>query len=99
MNWKRSRQRYARKIDLYAGEPLGRTAAEAAEKDPRIAWLYSCIQELPSVDRSVILLFLDRLSYAEIADITGLSERNVGVRLHRIQQHLTAQSEHLKHEH
>jgi hypothetical protein len=49
MNWKRSRQRYARKIDLYAGEPLGRTAAEAAEKDPRIAWLYSCIQELPSV--------------------------------------------------
>ena len=98
LNWKRSRQRYARKLDLYAGEPLGGMAPEISGNDPRIAWLYSRIHELPAVDRSVILLSLDRLSYAEIAEITGLSEANVGVRLHRIKQHLTAQSGHLKNE-
>ena len=98
LNWKRSRQRYARKLDLYAGEPLSGTASDAPESDPRMAWLYLRIHELPSVDRSVILLFLDRLGYAEIADITGLSESNVGVRLHRIKQQLAAQSERLKNE-
>ena len=98
LNWKRSRQRYARKLDLYAGEPLHGTAAEAPDADPRLAWLYSRIQELPAVDRSVILLSLDRLGYAEIADITGLSESNVGVRLHRIKQQLAAQSERIKNE-
>jgi len=98
LNWKRSRQRYARKLDLYAGEPLGGTAPDGSGDDPRLAWLYSRIHELPAVDRSVILLSLDRLSYAEIAEITGLSEANVGVRLHRIKQHLTAQSGHLKNE-
>ncbi|MGC4071191.1 MAG: sigma-70 family RNA polymerase sigma factor [Nibricoccus sp.] len=99
MNWKRSRQRYVRKLDLYAGEPLvGTGAKENPANDPRIAWLYACIHELPAVDRSVILLSLDGLSYAEIADVTGLSESNVGVRIHRIKQHLAAQSERLKHE-
>lgn len=98
MNWKRSRQRYTRKLDLYADEPLSGTASEASGNDPRIAWLYSRIHELPEVDRSVILLSLDRLGYTEIAEITGLSESNVGVRLHRIKQHFTAQSERIKNE-
>ena len=45
------------------------------------------------MDRSLILLSLDRLSYGEIAEITGLSESNIGVRLHRIKQHLVIKSE------
>lgn len=98
LNWKRSRQRYTRKIDLYAVEPLADAGANESENDPRLAWLFARIHELPAVDRSVILLSLDRLSYEEIADITGLTVANVGVRLHRIKQNLTAQSEHLNHE-
>jgi len=91
LNWKRSRRRYARKLEGY--EPL----AEESE-DPRLRWLYARIQELPEVDRSLILLSLDRLSYGEIAEITGLSESNIGVRLHRIKQQLALQSESLKNE-
>lgn len=97
LNWKRSRQRYTQKIDHYALEDPDVPSARV-EGDDRLAWLYTRIQELPPVDRSVMLLFLDRLSYAEIAEVTGLSEANVGVRLHRIKQQLTAQSENLKHE-
>jgi RNA polymerase sigma-70 factor, ECF subfamily len=97
LNWKRSRQRYTRKLDRFELDPSATTASSPADNE-RMAWLYSRIHELPAVDRSVTLLFLDRLSYAEIAEVTGLSESNVGVRLHRIKQHLTAQSSTLQHE-
>ena len=91
LNWRRSRRRYAQKVEGYE------TPAEARE-DPRLRWLYARIQELPEVDRSLILLSLDRSGYVDIAEITGLSESNVGVRLHRIKQHLTSLSESLKNE-
>ena len=63
-----------------------------------LAWHYARIHELPPVDRSLILLSLDRLSYGEIAEITGLSESNVGVWLHRIKQQLTEKSEETENE-
>jgi len=50
--------------------------------------LYRCIQELPKLDRAVILLKLEQKSYQEISDVTGISESNVSVRLVRIKQKL-----------
>jgi RNA polymerase sigma-70 factor (ECF subfamily) len=50
--------------------------------------LYRCIQELPGLDRAVILMQLEQKSYQEIADVTGLSEGNVSVRIVRIKQKL-----------
>jgi RNA polymerase sigma-70 factor (ECF subfamily) len=44
---------------------------------------------LEPVDRAVLMLSLDDLSYAEIADITGLSINAVGIRLNRIKQRFT----------
>ncbi len=89
LNWKRSRQRYAQRLDRFA-----RTAEEAPvsapREDPRLAWLFARIHELPPVDRSLMLLSFDNLSYAEIADVTGLSESNIGVRLHRLKHNLAA---------
>lgn len=98
LNWKRSRRRYAQKLEAYEWVwPAGETTASPRDQE-RLRWLYARIQELPPVDRSIMLLSFERLGYGEIADITGLSESNVGVRLHRIKQQLTAQSEDLKHE-
>jgi RNA polymerase sigma-70 factor (ECF subfamily) len=95
LNWKRSRRRYQQKLVYYA--PLVSESPGVATRDhERLHWLYARIHELPLVDRSLILLSLDQLTYAEIADITGLSESNVGVRLHRIKQHLAAQSAHFE---
>jgi len=45
--------------------------------------LYGAIRELPPVDRSLMLLSLDGVSYEEMAAIHGLSVNLVGVRLHR----------------
>lgn len=97
LNWKRSRQRYAQKIDRFARTAEEPTAS-AVREDPRLAWLFARIHELPPVDRSLILLSLDNLSYAEIADVTGLSESNIGVRLHRLKQNLSAQAVDFQHE-
>jgi RNA polymerase sigma-70 factor (ECF subfamily) len=98
LNWKRSRRRYREKLGHYSNliPAFEVTAAPAVAE--RLRWLYARIHELSPVDRSLILLFLDRLSYGEIAEITGLSESNVGVRLHRIKQHLTLVAENLKNE-
>lgn len=97
LNWKRSRQRYGRKLDDYTRALPALTAAPGPEPE-RLRWLYARIHEMPPVDRTLILLSLDRLNYGEIAEITGLSESNVGVRLHRIKQQLVLASEKIKHE-
>jgi DNA-directed RNA polymerase specialized sigma24 family protein len=44
------------------------------------------------------MLQLDQLSHREIADITGLTESNVGVRLHRIKHWLSTQKHEFTHE-
>lgn len=44
------------------------------------------LAELAPLDRAVLMLSLDDLSYADIAGVTGLNENAVGLRLHRIKQ-------------
>ncbi len=54
----------------------------------RLDQLYTAIAELPELDRSLILLHLDGLTYAEIAQVLGLTETNIGARLTRLRQRL-----------
>lgn len=60
--------------------------------DPRLDWLYGQIARLNEVDRSLTLLLLDGFSYKEMADALGISETNVGVRIHRIKARVTRES-------
>jgi RNA polymerase sigma-70 factor (ECF subfamily) len=46
--------------------------------------LYYAIEQLDPLEKSIALLYLDELPYKEISEITGLTESNIGVRLHRI---------------
>ena len=56
--------------------------------EDRVALLYRLISTLSAIDKAVILLWLEEKSYAEIAEITGLTATNVGVRLNRIKNRL-----------
>ncbi|MEM9261587.1 MAG: RNA polymerase sigma factor [Bacteroidota bacterium] len=56
----------------------------------QLEWLYERIRQLPKTDRSLILLLLDGFSYREMAEMIGISESNVGVKIHRIKQQLAA---------
>ena len=46
------------------------------------------IKTLPDIDKSMIFLYLEDRPYKEIAEIMGISESNVGVRLNRIKKKL-----------
>jgi RNA polymerase sigma-70 factor, ECF subfamily len=53
------------------------------------AILSDFLETLSGPDHSVILLYMEGLSYREIADVTGLGVSAVGVRLHRMKQAFT----------
>ena len=53
--------------------------------------LYAAIRQLPKVDASLALMHLDGLSYQEMADVLGISENYVGVKLNRIRKQLAEQ--------
>ncbi|MCD6065677.1 MAG: polymerase, sigma-24 subunit, subfamily [Bacteroidetes bacterium] len=66
-------------------------------KEERIRFLYKCISELSETDRIIISLELENVKQSEIAQIVGISEANVRVKIHRIKEKLTMKFK--KHEH
>lgn len=50
--------------------------------------LYQLIRRLSRVDRALVMLYLDDLSYREMSEVLGLSENNIGVKLNRIKARL-----------
>lgn len=72
-------------------------AKDEAESE-QVRWLYEQIAALDPIDRSVCLLLLDGFSYKEMANILGISESNVGVKIHRVKQRLLRQAEEEAHE-
>ena len=66
-------------IDLYADDDNDILQVQA---------LHKRINSLGLVDRAIILLWLEDMSYEEIGAIMGISARNVGVKLFRIKERL-----------
>ena len=50
--------------------------------------LYKAIAKLNEVEKGIILLYLEKNTYAEIGEITGLSEKNISVKIVRIKSKL-----------
>jgi RNA polymerase sigma-70 factor, ECF subfamily len=57
-------------------------------KEQQETRLFEAIHRLPIEYRQVITLTLEGMSYTEIADVLGIGESNVGVRLNRARQML-----------
>jgi RNA polymerase sigma factor (sigma-70 family) len=62
---------------------------EVSEKTEQVALLYKCISKLEESERIIITMVLDELPYPEIAEISGISEGNLRVKIFRIKQKLT----------
>lgn len=69
-------------IDFYA-EPH-----HDMDSNTQVEQLYDLIEELEEFNKAIILLYLDGYKHDEIAEITGISETNVGTRISRIKQQL-----------
>lgn len=61
---------------------------DGAEKAELLAELHDAISELPSVDKAIILMWLDEMNYDDIAEVTGLKRNTLAVRLHRAKEKL-----------
>ncbi len=97
LNWTRNRQRYLRRhIELdetarsLPATPNARPDS-LGDQDRRVEQLYAALATFPEADRSLVLLYLDDLSYCEIAEVLGITETNVGVKLSRAKKRLAEQ--------
>ena len=77
-----------REVACEAGANVDVAVDDRGDRDPDVDLLYRCIQELPTLNRAIVLLYLEQHTYEEIAEITGLSRGNVSVRLVRIKDKL-----------
>jgi RNA polymerase sigma-70 factor, ECF subfamily len=92
MNWhrkdkpRRSRQQSLVEVQVLAAD--GGNSAEQAQHRETVEQLYNAIHQLPKTDAALVLLYLDELSYREMADVLGISESNAGVKLNRAKKAL-----------
>ena len=78
---KRSRRKALLSMDVdYFNDEENSTA--------QVRMLHERIARLQPLDRAIVLLWLEQISYDEIGDIVGLSAKNVSVRLVRIRVQL-----------
>lgn len=91
--WHRTERKHRRHVAV-AGDIDWMTRPEAgrsrSDTPARLEAVYTALHSFPPLDRSLLLLSLDGLGYREIAEIHGLSESNVGARLTRARQQLSA---------
>lgn len=82
---RRSREFHSLSMDINLFEDRG-------EDNKQIQMLHHRISRLKPFDRAIVLLWLENLSYEEIASIIGISVKNVSVRLFRIKEELKKMS-------
>ncbi len=61
---------------------------DTVELEKNINTLQQFINELKELDKALMILYLEEKSYAEIADILGITETNVATRISRIKDKL-----------
>jgi RNA polymerase sigma-70 factor (ECF subfamily) len=92
LGWRRKEgRRWARQQPLLEPEELpDPVSSSSGQLDQRevVERLYAAIRQLPKADAALVLLYLDDLSYREIAEVLGISESNVGVKLNRAKKAL-----------
>jgi len=62
---------------------------EINNDEQQVQLLYTCISRLAETDRLIITMVLEEKPYDEIAEITGITENNLRVKIHRIKKQLS----------
>jgi RNA polymerase sigma-70 factor (ECF subfamily) len=93
LSWRRSASRRAARRNILCevdglSDPEGDVVQNAAHRE-LLAKLYDAIRQLSATDAALLLLHLDDLPHRQIAEILGITENNVGVKLNRAKQALT----------
>lgn len=92
-----SNSRNLRTVDLSDVAVSNHTTDKDQPADPAYQSLYDAIGQLNEVDRLIIMMVLDELQYPEIAEVMGISEGNLRVKIHRIKKRLKKRLDHERH--
>jgi RNA polymerase sigma-70 factor (ECF subfamily) len=84
----RQRNERRRPTPSFGEDLLLNLADTPASDEAHFKMLHQVIGQLPQLERALVLLYLEDRSYAEIAEIMGISVSNVGTRLGRIKEKL-----------
>ncbi len=102
LGWhRRERRRQSRQRPICEAEELSIAGPESSEKIAQreaVERLYAAIRQLPKTDAALVLLYLDDLTYRQMAEVLGISETNVGVRLNRAKKALGELMREVSHE-
>lgn len=88
---RRRRDGHARYLEFDASPGSQPSHADLPREQEIVERLYAAIRQLPKVDASLALMHLDGLSYQEMAEVIGISENYIGVKLNRIRKQLADQ--------
>ena len=84
ISFDRKKRRHNKK-QVYTGDELfGCNERDTQQKEI----LHKRITQLCPLDRAIVLLWLEDISYEEIGSIIGITAKNVSVRLYRIREQL-----------
>ena len=83
-NKRRTKHQLSMDINLFADKDA---------KTEQVSMLHRRINQLQPLDRAIVLLWLENISYDEIGAIVGITAKNVSVRLFRIRQQLKNMSD------
>ena len=93
MNWhRRDKPRRSRQVPLVEVQAMAPDEVDGAaqvQQRETVEQLYRAIHQLPKADAALVLLYLDGLSYRDMAEVLGISESNVGVKLNRAKKALS----------
>jgi RNA polymerase sigma factor (sigma-70 family) len=75
-------------LEALGDEALQISSADANYLDEQSALMYQAIKQLSEIERAITMLYLENCSYKEMAEVTGLSESNIGFKLNQIKAKL-----------
>ncbi|MBN3581709.1 sigma-70 family RNA polymerase sigma factor [Algoriphagus aestuarii] len=76
-------------VDFPQGIELAEPENKSQEQETQIQRLYEAINSLPETDRVIATLLLENTPYKTIAEVTGITENYVAVKVNRIKTSLT----------
>lgn len=58
------------------------------ERREQVAAMHRAIKKLNDIDRTLVLLYLEEVAYADISEILGLTVNNIKVKMNRVKKRL-----------
>ncbi len=83
--------KFCKKPKTEEGIPLEKL--QNVDNSPRedYEYLHTCIQQLEPIDRMLMTLHLDGYKNKEIAELTGMTQNHINVKIHRIKSKVVEQ--------